>query len=223
MAALLRSVINHPDIWRARQASPDTPADIDTHSAANHAKGTTDKPRTGNAHLDAILPNGTWPDQGLIELLITHDGIGETTLMLPLLAQCSQKHPVVLVAPPYQPCALHWQQKGVQLDNLHIIQCDDNHALWASEQALRAGCCSLVMCWPKQANDTALRRLQIAASQSGCIGLLVRDAKYSVQASPAPVRLRVQRSQQGSTLQLLKCRGIYPNSQSTVLQSTVLQ
>jgi hypothetical protein len=205
MAALLRSVVNHPDVWHARQKSnPDL----------------SDRPTlpSGNQHLDAILPNGGWPHEGLIELLITHDGIGEMSLMLPLLAQCSQKHPVLLVAPPYQPCALHWQQKGIKLDNLHLIQCDDDRALWASEQALRAGCCSLVMCWPKNANDTALRRLQIAATQSNCIGLLVRDAKYSVQASPAPVRVRVQQSQHGAVLQLLKCRGIYPNSQSIALQ-----
>jgi hypothetical protein len=207
MLTPIRSVINHPDVWRGRQTALDAAVDRTLFP-------------TGNEQLDAILPGGGWPTSGLIELLIPQDGIGEMALLLPLLARCSAKHPVLLVAPPYSPCAQHWQQKGVSLNNLHVLQCDPDAALWASEQALRAGCCSLVMCWPKNANDTALRRLQIAASQNQCIGLLVRDAKYSAQASPAPVRVRLQKTALGATLQLLKCRGIYPNSQSIALMPT---
>jgi hypothetical protein len=208
MLSEIRSTINHPDVWRARQKAFETTADRAVFP-------------TGNAQLDAILPGGGWPTSGLIELLITQDGIGEMALILPLLARCSETHPLLLVAPPYQPCAQHWQQKGVRLNNLYVLQCDNAAALWASEQALRAGCCSVVICWPKNANDTALRRLQIAATQNQCIGLLVRDAKYSAQASPAPVRVRVQQTPRGTaTLQLLKCRGIYPSSQSISLAPT---
>jgi hypothetical protein len=203
MPTYISSVINHPDVWRASQTRLD---------------GARNSFPTGNAHLDAILPDGGWQDQGLIELLISHDGIGEMSLVLPLLAACTKTQPVLIVAPPYQPCALHWQQQGIQLSNLHLLDCDDVHALWASEQALRAGCCRLVMCWPKQANDVALRRLQIAATQGGCIGLIVRDAKYSVHPSPAPMRVRVQQNGTSSVVQLLKCRGIYPNKQSITLR-----
>ena len=101
-----------------------------------------DTPRraTGWDALDAVLPAGGWPDAALVEVLIAHDGVGELSLLLPALAAlAAPERPVLLVAPPYRPYAPAWQQAGVRLHGLQVVEATPRDALWAMEQALRAG------------------------------------------------------------------------------------
>src|SRR5438093_10615934 len=77
---------------------------------------------TGFAALDAELPGGGWPRQGLTEVLADPPGIGELELILPALAALTGTGKrVVWVAPPHIPYAPALAAAGVDLVNLLIV------------------------------------------------------------------------------------------------------
>jgi hypothetical protein len=65
-----------------------------------------------------------------------------------------------------------------------MVDATPRDALWASEQCLRAGCLSAVLSWPMQADDRALRRLQVAADTGGTMGFVFREARAERNPSP---------------------------------------
>ena len=69
---------------------------------------------------------------------------------------------------------------------------DSREELWAWEQALRAPGVAAVWGWVEQLDDRAFRRWQLAAEQSGGLGLLVRPATARGQPSWAAVRWWVE-------------------------------
>jgi len=162
---------------------------------------------TGWPLLDAVLPAGGWPDASLTEILLPADGIGELRLVLPTLARLTQgQRPVVLIAPPYAPCAMGWRQQGVNLQQLEIVAADEKHVLWATEQCLRSGGCAAVLAWPRQADDRSLRRLQVAADTGRALAFVFRDHRHLANASPAALRLELTALPQPS-IWVRKCRG----------------
>lgn len=162
---------------------------------------------TGHAALDAALPAGGWPDAALTELLIPIDGIGELRLLWPTLARLSgESKQVILVAPPYLPFAPAWEAAGLDLRRLQVVEAaSPRDALWAAEQCLRSGCCGAVLCWPRDADDRALRRLQVAAGTGKTLAFAFRPSKAARNPSPAALRLAVEA--QPAQLRVLKCRG----------------
>ena len=161
---------------------------------------------TGLMELDTVLPAGGWPDAALTELLLAADGVGELELLWPTLARLSAGDGlIVLVAPPYRPFAPAWQAAGVRLRGLQVIEANARDALWASEQCLRSGACAAVLCWPQQADDRALRRLQVAAETGQALGFAFRPLK--VAADPSPAALRIALDASPRQLRVLKCRG----------------
>ena len=150
---LLRS---RPDLWRGQQRP---------------ARQVID---TGQASLDAWLPDGGWPRGRLTELLPEPAGSGEFDLLLPMLAeQTRQGHPVILAAPPLIPCPQHLQHAGLALERLVIVRSPEQ-ASWAAEQSLKSGLCGAVILWPPRGRieARAIRRLQLAA-ESGSAPLFV--------------------------------------------------
>jgi cell division inhibitor SulA len=121
---------------------------------------------------------------------------------------------VLLVAPPYRPYAPAWQRAGVRLCGLQVVDAAPRDALWAMEQALRAGSCAAVLGWPLTADDKALRRLQVAAESGQCLGIAFRPARAAANPSPAPLRLQLDADHDGSRLRVLKCRGAQPPAQA---------
>jgi len=163
---------------------------------------------TGFATLDAALPTGGWPEDALSELLIPVDGVGELQLLWPALARMSQKgERIVLVAPPYVPFAPAWQAAGVDLQQVAVVEADSpRDALWATEQCLRSGSCGAVLCWPRpQADDRALRRLQVAAESGHTLAFATRPLTAS--RNPSPAALRIAIDARPAQLRVLKCRG----------------
>jgi cell division inhibitor SulA len=159
---------------------------------------------TGHALLDAALPTGGWPEAALIEVLIPADGVGELRLVLPTLARLTQAGcDIALIAPPYVPFPTAWTAAGVDFRHVQIVEADSKHALWASEQCLRSGCLSAVLCWPQQVDDRALRRLQVAAESGRAFGFAFRDARAARNPSPAVLRVQLE----GEQIRVLKCRG----------------
>ena len=208
----VESLLRDPRLWRGHGA----PASL----LSNHP--------TGCAALDDALPAGGWPDAALVEVLFSADGIGELSLLLPTLAALSsQDKPIVVIAPPYRAYAPAWQHAGVRLSHLHMIDANGKDALWAMEQALRAGCCGAVIGWPLKADDAqgranvaggrmpgatdnSLRRLQVAAETGRTLGFAFRPMSAQDNPSPAPLRLTLRGTHSGPELRVLKCRGALP-------------
>lgn len=181
-----------PDVWRGRRSRAPLPATA-----------------SGHPGLDHVLPARGWPLGALSEILHPADGVGELALVLPALARlAAARRPVLWVAPPYLPYAPALRRQGLDLDGLRVIEAGPQSALWAAEQALRAGCCAAVLVWPRQIDGTGLRRLQLAAETGRCHGFVFRDSRHAVQASPAPLRLAVRREQGAVLLRIIKCRGL---------------
>ncbi len=159
---------------------------------------------SGHAALDAVLPSGGWPAAALSEILCATEGIGELQLLWPTLARLSQAaERIVLVAPPHLPYPPAWLAAGVDLRWLSLVEANARDALWAAEQCLRSGSCGAVLCWPRQADDRALRRLQIAAETGQTLAFAYRPLAEAVNPSPAALRIAVEATQ----LRILKCRG----------------
>lgn len=161
---------------------------------------------SGYTALDAVLPGGGWPESALSEILIAASGIGELRLLWPTLARLTASgERVVLVAPPHVPYPHAWLAAGVDLRQLAIVQAQGRDALWAAEQCLRSGSCGAVLCWPRQADDRALRRLQVAAEAGQTLAFAYRPLREAINPSPAALRLAVEA--RPAQLRVLKCRG----------------
>lgn len=161
---------------------------------------------TGHATLDAALPTGGWPEAALTEILLAGQGVGELQLVWPALARlAAEGERIVLVAPPYVPYPQAWQNAGVDLRQLSIIQASERDALWAAEQCLRSGSCGAVLCWPHKADDRALRRLQVAAETGSTLAFAYRSINEAINPSPAALRIAIDA--RPAQLRVLKCRG----------------
>ncbi|MHA6203664.1 translesion DNA synthesis-associated protein ImuA [Dyella soli] len=168
------------------------------------------KQPTGWPGLDAMLPAGGWPEHALTEILLPVDGVGELQLVLPTLARLTQAAlSVVAIAPPYLPYVPGWEARGVVMSQVDIVQAGERDVLWAAEQCLRSGSCAAVLAWPAQADDRALRRLQVAADAGKALAFVFRDRRHAVQASPAALRLELE-SEPSLQVRVRKCRGGNP-------------
>lgn len=164
---------------------------------------------TGHAALDALLPAGGWQLAALNEILLGQPGSGELQLLWPLLARLTQAgERVVLVGAPAIPFAPAWQAAGVVLAQVTLLQVSGAERLWAAEQCLRSGSCGAVLCWPEQADDRALRRLQVAADSGQTLAFVLRHRRAADNPSPAALRLLLDN--QPRQWRVLKCRGGVP-------------
>lgn len=197
MNAVVAEVLRDPRVWQGpRHAQPQVEA-------------------TGHAALDAALPGGGLPVGALTEVLHEYDGTHELTLLLPLITRLTQSaRRIVFVHPPYIPYAPAFVAAGVDPWAMHTITNCGDEGLWATEQALRSATCALVACWPKQANDRQLRRLQLAAETGRAIAIAFRPARVAMTTSPAAVRLHAD----AKGIQVLKCRGGNAAAQRIAIQ-----
>ncbi len=193
MKPALNDLLRHPAIWRGGERSLATSEGIPT----------------GFAALDAMFPGGGWPVGALTEILVEQEGIGELGLVLPLLARLSKEARwIAWVLPPHLPYAPALAGGGVDLSRLLLLYPGvAADGLWAAEQALRSGACGAVLGWFSGADERALRRLQLAAETGGACGILFASANDGVRTSPAALRLRLDPSQRGLAVRILKRRG----------------
>jgi hypothetical protein len=164
---------------------------------------------SGFPELDAALPNGGWQSGTIVELMPKEIGIGELRLLMPALARISQgERYVALVSPPYIPFAPALNNHGIRLEHLLIIRAEKNtDALWAIEQTLRCKSFGAVVGWPESIRDRDVRRLQLAAEAGRSTGFVYRSPAAAGEASPAAIRMKLQASPQGLSIDVLKCRG----------------
>ncbi|MBN4055636.1 SOS cell division inhibitor SulA, partial [bacterium AH-315-K03] len=154
----LQALLSRADIWRASAAAgsnqvlPGSRAGVDT----------------GYCELNKVLLAQGWPLGGLVELQSDKPGVGEWQVLLPALVGKR----IVLIGPPYIPYAPALRQAGLDLQHLLIINPPDPAGfLWAAEQVLRSGACDVLLLWeaPRLFNYRALRKLQLAVSESRCL------------------------------------------------------
>lgn len=174
---------------------------------------------SGNEPLDQLLPGGGWPLGALTELLVERDGVGELSLVLPMLARVSREGGwTVLVDPPWTPYAPAIHGQGIDLQRLLVVNTRNaGESLWACEQALRGVRGGVVLSWLRgrrhQAGFKHLRRLQLAARSGQKGAFLFRSARVAGQSSPASLRLLLDVQDQDLCLTLLKGRGCSPGEQ----------
>jgi cell division inhibitor SulA len=161
---------------------------------------------TGFARLDDLIGGG-WPRGALVEIL-SSAALG-LSLLVPVLARLGDKPAwLAWINSPYLPYAPRLQALGIDTGKILLLRkLADEQALWAAEQALRSGNCSMVMLWPGKLGIAQIRRLQLAAEAGACLGILFRPQSASSQVSAAALRLRVEADAQALSIQLLKRRG----------------
>jgi hypothetical protein len=169
---------------------------------------------TGHKPLDRLL-HGGWPVGALTELLTQQSGIGELTLLLPMLRHYSGKEQLcVWLDPPYQPYAPSLAAAGIALHRLLIVRSKSPQEwLWAAEQSIRSG--ALLCAWngKQPQRYTALRKLQLAASGSNSAAFLFSSSKTGTAPSPAILRLDVSSHRVNClSLTLRKLRGNAPGA-----------
>lgn len=165
---------------------------------------------TGYAQLDAELPGGGWPGQGLTEILQAQPTVCEWRLMSPAIRYVMEANgEVVVVAPPK---ALHLaglRQLGWDERRLVWIQAETPaERLWVTEQLVKANAAAAIVAWLPQARQEQIRRLQVCAQ--GCDGpvFLCRPAAAEHEASAAPLRVQVRPAADwGLAVHLLKRKG----------------
>lgn len=193
--ANLSQLLKRQDLWQgANNLSHDLP----------HIK-------SGFQQIDRQLHWSGWPLSQSIELLCNGLHIGELPLLMPALAELSEQHRwIALINPPITPYAPALQAAGIDTSRILIIRTqDDKDLLWSTEKALSTGTCSAVISWMHncKANNTQLRRLQLAAAQSDCLHVQIHDDQQAQKASPAGLRIQLNATATGTELNVLKQRG----------------
>lgn len=186
----LDRLLEHPAIWRGRSTAR------------------MEVLPTGFSALDDCLPGKGWPRAGLVEILIGRLGVGELSLLMPVLAALTRRPSArwcAWIAPPFEPFPPALVAHGLLLERVLIAHAAKT--LWAFEQALGSGACEAVLGWISKPRARDLRRLQLAAERGRTLGVLFRTLRASRESSPAVLRLMLEPAEQGARITLLKSRG----------------
>jgi hypothetical protein len=164
---------------------------------------------SGFPELDASLPGGGWPIGAIAELMSDAIGIGELSLLLPVLSRLARAgRYIAWIAPPCLPYAPALAQRGLPLERMLLVQTRSlQESLWATEQALRCPAVGAVLGWPAYIVDKNVRRLQLAAEAGGSLGILYRPPEAARESSPAALRLRLHAAPDGLAVEIHKSRG----------------
>ena len=195
-------VATTPQLWRGREPN-----------RSQRARA------SGHARLDARLPGGGWPQGAVTELITQKPGLGEFSLLFPVLSELSREGQwLILVDPPWipYPAALHGH--GLALERLLLVRSNTfKESLWACEQALHGSQGGAILAWPElherqegQVSFARLRRLQLAAETQGKLAFLFRPKPALNTDSPAALRLHLRGEPTGTRIDILKCRGSRP-------------
>jgi len=191
----LEALLKHPSLWRGRGVA----------AAESFA--------TGFTALDQALPGGGWPQRGLVEILVPGIGFGELRLWAPLVTRLTRSETArwcAFIAPPFEPYVPAWSAQGVRLDRLLVVR--TAQPLWALEQSLLSGACSITFAWPQRATMPQLRRLSLATERGASLGVLFRPLRAAVEHTTAVLRIALARTATQLRVELIKGRGVMPQT-----------
>ena len=163
--------------------------------------------------LDQALPARGIERGSLVEWLGAGSGSGATSLALIAAREAQRDGGTVVVvdrsATFYPVAAAGW---GLSLASMILLRpASDRDAEWALDQALRCAHVAAAIAWPQRLDGRAFRRLQLAAEESGAVGLLIRPLAAQREPSWADVRLAVRpRASPASrrlSVELVRARG----------------
>ncbi|WP_309044262.1 translesion DNA synthesis-associated protein ImuA [Marinobacter sediminicola] len=203
MSELLHTLIQDARVWQGHK----------------HNKTTQPAEPTGYQALDNQLGGLGWPRGALSECLMDAPGIGELTLLVPLMQRLSQDGKTVFwLNPPYTPYAPALARECINLDQVIMIHTDDkDDFLWTLENCLRSPVTGLVIAWPGKLAAREVRRLQLAAEAGSNVCVLFRERHYVKQNSPAALRLELEPDhQQGLKVNMVKRRGSWPGQRCSL-------
>jgi len=162
---------------------------------------------TGFAELDEALPGGGWPHGTVVELESPTRGVGELSILLPLMRHLSKASWIIWIAPPHIPYAPALAQQGIDLRRLLVLgtRLSERDLLWSMERVLRSTACGMALAWPGALHHRAVRRVQLAAQAGGSLAFLLRP--LDAGPSPAALRLRLTPRERGLKVDVLKARG----------------
>lgn len=203
MSELLNTLMQDARVWQGHK----------------HNKTTQPAEPTGFQALDNQLGGLGCPRGALSECLLDAPGIGELTLLIPLMQRLSQAGKAVFwLNPPHTPYAPALTREGIDLNQIIMIHTEDkSDFLWTLENCLRSPVTGLVMAWPKKLAAREIRRLQLAAEAGSNVCVLFRERHYAEQNSPAALRLELEPDdQQSLKVNVLKRRGSWPGQRCSL-------
>lgn len=182
---------------------------------------------SGCAALDRLLPGNGFRQGSLIEWLGDGSGSGVSLLALTAARQLQRGGRMLAVVDSqnrfYPPAAQAW---GIDLEKTIVIRpANERDELWSLDQALRCNHLAAVVAWPRRVDHYTFRRLQLAAEESGNVGLLVRPASVMREPTWSDVRLLISPRPSSDkkfsaawqlNVRLLRCRGRFGEGQVRV-------
>jgi hypothetical protein len=170
--------------------------------------------------LDQSLPERGFRRGALVEWLSAAEGSGAGTLaLLAAREACRNGGTLVVLDRRREFCPPAAVRLGIEPEQIIVVHAENaaDHD-WAIDQVLRSPAIAAVLAWPQRLDGRTFRRWQLAAEQSGGLGLLLRPAAARSDPSWADVRLLVEplASKQCHTplsskrllrIVLLRCRG----------------
>lgn len=149
---------------------------------------------SGCPALDALLPHGGFHGGQLVEWFAARPASGAGTLALRVAREAATEGRAIVVLDChgkfYPPAAAAWK---LDLRRLIVVQPRrEADAMWALDQALRCPAVAAVWAETGRIEPRVFRRLQLAAEESGCLGLLLRPATAVRQPSWSDMQLWVE-------------------------------
>ena len=205
----IESCLNRRDIWRGNRST------ITTRSVVP----------TGFDELDQCLPGGGWPLGAMTEVLVKDINHSPLWLIAPALSVLSkQARWQTWITPPHTPFAPALNDNGIELSRILLVRPSrQQDALWAAEESLRSGGCSVVLFWTQHLGRTPLRRLQLAAERSQTWMICFCTGPAVDPHTSAALRIQCQPDPDGIQLNILKCRGGRSVNNLTLSRRTPVQ
>jgi len=169
---------------------------------------------TGVEAFDARLPGGGLPGGSVVEIFVDPlCDAGAWRFAALLLTQLPSGRQGAVLNEPGQPAlfAPAARAAGLPLERLLLLNPRTRRlGLWAIEELLRSPEIGLVVAAFRRLAMPQVRRLQLAAEESGSLLILIRPAYERGRGAGAAVRLRVRsggRSRRGFSIETIRCRG----------------
>jgi len=173
------------------------------------ARGGTRIAPGGMAALDELLPEGGWPKDGVVEVIVPDMLADSMGLVLPVLRHLGREgRMIAMVTPPFEARAGLYTDPDINPNCLlQVNPHPGRSALWTVESLLETGACAAVLAWPGCDTELMDKRLQKAAAQGRSLCILFRYEGLSTYRSAVDVRLKLDVSAAGHVLYRVNGRG----------------